>query len=173
MNIRWTSNLNLSLTLVDVKLVFPYYSSCPPDIRRCLLRCSTITARVSCTTPTACAGPCLRQCFTNYLNYSYQIVDSWDWMFVIRCSYVEFSPSKQDIWYSSISQKLWTICDNTGLRRSWSTGALTATWWHHLMISSLLREYSRLNLAAGWPTLDTETLRDFRKARETKFYPSS
>ena len=37
------------------------HSSDPPDTRRCLPRCSTITARASCTTPTACAGPCLRR----------------------------------------------------------------------------------------------------------------
>ena len=43
----------------------------------------------------------------------------------------------------------------------------------HPMLSSLLREYSRWNLAAGWPTLDTETLRDFSKARERKLNPFS
>ena len=49
------------------------HSSHPPDTRPCLPRCSTITARASSTTPTACAGLCSR--------------------------------------------------------RSWSTGAWTATWW--------------------------------------------
>ena len=64
---------------------------------------------------------------------------------------------------------LWTIVWG----RTWVLGPGQQHGDIHPMLSSLLREYSRWNLAAGWPTLDTETLRDFSEARERKLNPFS